>query len=143
MSSLAKRRPKRQPTEAQKTKAAERRATMRKLARSVSAMSKEERDAIAARFGVVTIEGRVLSPFNACMIWNQNPAASVVGGFRQWLKAGRAVCKGQHGMSIWVPCIKRGNADAAPDTPDETFFVLGTVFDVSQTQEVEAAKEVA
>ena len=137
MPSLAKRRTKRQPTEAQKAKAAERRATMRKLAGTVSAMSKEERDAIAARFGVVTIEGRTLSPFNAAMVWSQNPAATVVGGFRQWLKAGRAVCKGQHGMSIWVPCERKSD----DDTPDETFFVLGTVFDVSQTQEV--VKEVA
>ena len=57
MQTVQKRRPRRQPTEAQKTKAAERRAAMRKLARQVSAMSKDERNALAARFGVVTIEG--------------------------------------------------------------------------------------
>ena len=142
MASLTNARSRRQPTEAQKAKAAERRSAMRKLAQKISAMSQEERDAIAARIGVVTIEGRVLSVYNACMIWSQNPAATVVGGFRQWLKAGRAVCKGQRGLSIWVPCVKH-DTETPPNKPDETFFVLGTVFDVSQTQEIESGKAVA
>lgn len=145
MASLTKARSRRQPTEAQKAKAAERRTAMRKLARTVSAMSQDERGAIAARLGVVTIEGRALSTFNACMIWSQNPAATVVGGFRQWLRAGRCVTKGERGMSIWVPCSEKRANDATEHAigEDRTFFILGTVFDVSQTQKVETGKAVA
>lgn len=130
----------REPTEAQRAAAAERRAAMRKLAKRVSAMTSDERNAIAARLGVVTIEGRSLSPFNSCMVWCQNPTASVVGGFRQWIRAGRAVCKGEHGMAIWVPTIRTRKApDSSPEVPDADSigFVLGTVFDVTQTQEIE------
>lgn len=43
----------------------ERRVKMRSLARQISLMSKEEREAMAARLpGIVTVEGRALSLFN-------------------------------------------------------------------------------
>lgn len=149
MTTLTKRRPRRQPTEGQRAQATERRTQMRRLARSVSAMSKDERAQIAARFGVVTIEGRALSPFNACMIWAQNDGATVVDGFRQWLRAGRCVCKGQHGLAIWVPTGRRDKPEdgdgkePGEDSEQRPTFILGTVFDISQTSETETGKAVA
>ena len=126
---------KRPPTEEQKQKAAERRERMRAIAKQIAAMDEGERFALAMRCPVVNIEGHSLSTFNQCMIGHQIPAATIVGGFRQWLKAGRAVRKGEHGAAIWVP-ISKGGEEMDPAKPTGVRFVLGTVFDVSQTDEV-------
>ena len=114
----------------------ERRKAFRELAGRIGRMSPDERAALAARMpAIATIEGRALSPFNQCLLASQCPSATVVGGFRQWIKAGRAVRKGEHGFAIWVPTGQR-KADDAEDS-DKLGFILGTVFDVSQTQEIE------
>lgn len=136
---------KREATPEQKAKAAERKATMRALAANIAKMNDAQRAELAARCPVVTIEGRALSPFNQCMIAHQRPSATVVGGFRQWLKAGRSVRKGEHGAGIWVPISTRpdGSETQAPENPDAITteagarcnFTVGTVFDVSQTEE--------
>ena len=131
----------RKATEEQKQAAAERRAKMREMSKAVAALSDERRIEISQKYGVVTVEGRQLTPFNTCFIWTQNDRASVVGGFRQWKAAGRSVRKGEHGMGIWIPTGKGKKAD--PDsTPadvahekDNPSFILGTVFDISQTEE--------
>ena len=117
----------------------ERRRKMRSLASEISSMSAEQRTALAARLpGIATVEGRALSVFNACLIASQNPQSTIVGGFRQWIKVGRAVRKGEHGMCIWIPTRQSANGDehASEDDTAETHFFLGTVFDVSQTQEI-------
>lgn len=112
-------------------------------------MSDAERQGIADRFGVVSVEGRALSVFNSCMVWMQNPAASVVGGFQQWRKAGRCVRKGEHGAAIWVPVGRDAgeNPASAADLEDGkgagVRFVLGTVFDIAQTDAVEALQTAA
>lgn len=103
-------------------------------------MSDEQRAALAARVSVVTIEGRQLSPHNQCLIALQVPAATIIGGFRQWIKAGRVVMKGQHGAVIWVPI---GRKDKDGELTEKTGFVLGSVFDVSQTQEIAQEQEAA
>ena len=126
----------RQATAEQKAAAAERRSKMRAIAKTISDLDAAQRASLAARSNIVTIEGRALSVFNQCFAATQNPTATVVGGFRQWLAAGRAVRKGEHGIAIWVPC-KRKDADGQEGEADETRFILGTVFDVSQTIEVE------
>ena len=116
------------------TKREQRNRNKKAFANKVKAMSADERQAIADRFGVVTIEGRALSCFNCCMVWMQNPAATVVGGFKQWKKNGRAVRKGQHGMAIWVPI---GSKNADGDIMEVDRCILGTVFDISQTDKLE------
>lgn len=128
----------REPTEEQKRAAAERRAAMRRLAKQIGDMTDSQRSELAARVvGIATIEGRALSLHNMCMVAMQNPTATIVGGFRQWLNAGRAVRKGEHGMCIWIPCWSgkddSGDVEGSPDR-----FILATVFDVSQTEAVEA-----
>lgn len=95
-------------------------------------LSEEEKAKLQATYGVVTIEGHALSPFNTMLVAVQNPASSVVGGFRQWKKAGRYVKKGESGMVIWVPGKKK---ETNPDE-DDMFFFTATVFDISQTMEI-------
>lgn len=130
----------RKPTEEQKAKAAEKRANMRALAARISKMDASERAELSARLpGVVTIEGRALSLHNQFMLAFQMPAATVVGGFRQWKAAGRSVRKGQHGACIWFPLDKGKKSEDNPepngDEKSSMHFGLATVFDISQTQE--------
>jgi hypothetical protein len=91
-----------------------------------------------------TVEGRALSVFNSCLVLTQLPGASMVGGFLQWKAHGRSVRKGAVGLMIWIPT--KGKADAPKAGDDNTGepvttglrragFVMGTVFDVSQTEE--------
>jgi hypothetical protein len=67
----------------------------------------------------------------------QDSGATIVGGFRQWLKQGRAVRKGEHGLMIWVPLLRKSGDSIAGESgesePDDVRFMPGTVFDISQT----------
>lgn len=127
-----------------KKKAAERKEKMRLLAAQVSKLSEAQRFEMAAKYPVLTIEGRALSIYNACMVATQLPSSTVVGGFRQWLAAGRAVRKGEKGLGIWIPCGSSKASEEMPnaeandgETADRCYFTMGTVFDISQTQEIE------
>lgn len=133
----------RQATDEQRAKAAERRARMRALADRIGKMDESEREAMAARAGLRTIEGRSLSPFNQCMVIMQDSGATVLGGFQQWRKAGRQVRKGGHGVAIWVPIGRGGGEQSGESQPDgekseRPGFMLGTIFDISQTEPIEA-----
>lgn len=136
-----------QLTVEQKAKAEARKAQFRDLWKRVSAMPELERIQLSNRLGLVTCEGRGLSLTNQMLIALQRPGATVLGGFRQWLRQGRAVRKGEHGCMIWVPCGAKGGADAsaAPEGTGEAAegvdvrFIVGTVFDIGQTEEVNAA----
>lgn len=102
---------------------------MRAIASEISKLSAVQRAELASRLEVVTIEGRALSLFNQCMIARQLTSATVVGGFRQWIAAGRTVRKGEHGAAIWIP-----THDKRADFSARSLTCLGTVFDVSQTE---------
>jgi hypothetical protein len=135
---------KRTLTPAQETARDERRQKFRVLWKQVTAMPPEERIKLATQLGIVTCDGHALSAGNSILCMLQIPACSVVGGFKQWLKHGRAVTKGQHGAAIWVPTGCRNDTAPRLDTqtavPDATGqdrrFVIGYVFDCSQTEEV-------
>ena len=103
-----------------------------------------------ARVGaIVTCEGRALSVHNSCLVLTQLPTASMVGGFCQWQTHGRRVKRGERGLMIWVPTSRK--AEAAPVAVDgptagegppegdgrRAGFVMGTVFDVTQTEPTE------
>ena len=124
-------------TAEQQAAASARRDKFRALAKKLSAMpAAADRAALAAKLPVImTIEGRALSPFNMCLIAAQFSGATIVGGFRQWKRAGRAVRKGEHGLSLWCPF--RAKADGV-DAEGDVRFGMGTVFDVSQTEELQA-----
>ena len=144
---------KRTLTAEQQQKRDARRAQFRALWKQVAAMPELERISMAHKFGLRTVEGHELSLCNTMLIIMQNPKATVMGGFRQWIKQGRAVRKGEHGCMIWVPVGRRneeqaqsGEAGVPPgmsgqDVQDERCFIIGTVFDIAQTDEIETSKE--
>jgi len=131
-------------TPEQRAHAEERRNRFRGLARQVAAMGPEARAELAARINPVTVEGRPLSLHNACLLASQLATVTLVGGFRQWRRAGRHVRKGEHGLALWIPRVA---SKEAPETdgeaePGEVRFLIGTVFDVSQTEPDENGTEV-
>jgi antirestriction protein ArdC len=96
---------------------------------------------VAARF-------HTYSPNNVLLIAAQRPDASRVAGYRAWAQLGRQVRKGEQGIAILAPVLRRsetGTADPAaaatavlPDrerTPSRVLsgFRVTHVFDVSQT----------
>ena len=128
------------------------RATMNKLVKQVAAMSREEREQVAARLGIVTCEGHALSFYNQCFLAAQGAgSATIVAGFQQWRRNGRCVRKGEHACGvIYVPTGKRRSEDSedeeAPSSPadrESVRFMLVPVFDVSQTEALETAASVA
>jgi hypothetical protein len=135
---------KRELTSEQKAKALARKEKFRALVKQVAGMSDVERAHLTAKLGaILTCEGRALSMTNTMLLLLQIPGVSIVGGFRQWLKHGRAVRKGEHGASIWFPRMK-GEANRTEPAADgekaELHFLIGTVFDIGQTMEVEAGQ---
>lgn len=71
---------------------------------------------------------------NICLITSQCPTATRVAGFHTWRALGRCVRKGEKGIGILAPIVRRRD-DAASD--DDAKHVAGFraahVFDVSQT----------
>lgn len=132
------RKPRREATSEQKEAAAARRAAIKQLCGIVKALPVEKRVLLAASYGIRNPEGRELSPFNQCLLVHQNSSVSIVGGFQQWKKLGRSVKKGERALAIWVPCGKQAEganeAAADPDTENDRFFILGSVFDITQTE---------
>lgn len=111
----------------------------RELAKKIGRMTDAERGAFVASFpAVITIEGHPLSMHNACMVITQREGATVVGGFKQWLAAGRCVAKGSTAIWIYAPITKKGEQGETGEAgEDKLFFRLVPVFDVSQTVELE------
>lgn len=134
---------KRKLTAEQETKRVERLARQKELFARLAKMNAVDRAKLASQMPVVTCNGRMLSTANMCLVAMQFPVATVVGGFRQWLSKGRCVRKGEHGMVIRVPAGKRAangadeqGAAATEDAVASVYFIAGTVFDVSQTEEL-------
>lgn len=128
-------------TAEQAAKSAERKSKFRGLVKQVADMSDEQRAQLTSRIGaVITCDGRALSLRNTMLCLLQCPTVSMVGGFRQWLNQGRAVRKGEHGAMIWIPTGKKSDAADGGESPettaDEIRFLVGTVFDIAQTEPV-------
>lgn len=134
------------PEQIEATKA--RRSALAALAGNIAAMSPQDRATLASKSSIMTIEGRSLSVFNQCLLVSQNPFATVVGGFAQWKAAGRIVRKGEHGLALWVPCKGKETLNAGlaviagSNVAEKTRFLMGTVFDVSQTDPLVTEDEV-
>jgi antirestriction protein ArdC len=71
------------------------------------------------------------------LIASQKPTASHVAGFHAWHKLGRFVKKGEKGIMILAPIVRRKNESAKQDETDESSTAVGFraayVFDISQT----------
>lgn len=109
-----------------------------RIRKTLSEMTEEQRQAIADKYGIVTVEGHLLTPHNQCFLVAQSEINfTVVGGFQQWKKAGRIVRKGEHGFLILVPSKtnQEQNSEMISDEEDVHFFTA-TVFDISQTEAI-------
>lgn len=85
-----------------------------------------------------TIEGRTLSIRNTILCYMQKGGGvkpSIVGGFKQWLKAGRCVNKGEEGLAILFPAKFKAE-DKDGEEIEATKYYCGVVFDISQTVEL-------
>jgi hypothetical protein len=81
---------------------------------------------------------------NQLLIAVQRPQATRVAGFHTWRKMGRFVTKGQKGISIFAPIVRKQDGETAEESgrPESTTkgprrvagFRGATVFDVSQTE---------
>jgi antirestriction protein ArdC len=78
---------------------------------------------------------------NCLLISMQNPDATYVAGFQRWKQLGRFVKKGEHGIMILAPIVRRRETDPqSGDLPEEEpekavcGFRAVHVFDVSQTE---------
>lgn len=133
---------KQQLTEEQRAARDARKARFAQMVRQVAEMNDEQKAALVAKMGqLVNCEGQVYSVRNTLLIAMQCPTATIVGGFRQWLKQGRCVRKGEHGASILFPRTF-GDKDNPEPTPAEVearkiTFLSGTVFDIAQTEVIE------
>lgn len=130
---------KRQPTEEQKTRAAERRQQFRAYCQTLAQMTDEQRAQWAQRAPALKANGQPYSLGNQILIALQRDGATVLCGFNQWKQAGRCVRKGEHGVMIWIPTGKKEDADPTPADPnagseDKPGFIMGTVFDIAQTE---------
>ena len=119
---------------------AERKAKVSQLAKQLKALTDDQKIDFIAKYGsIVTVEGHSLSRNNTCLLLFQmnGTVPTVVGGYRQWQRAGRQVCKGEHGSIIWFPRIQGQTED---DPGELQGFMLATVFDISQTKEIGASE---
>jgi hypothetical protein len=77
------------------------------------------------------------SEYNQAFLLRQLPTATDVRPLKAWNAAGRSVRRGQKALRVWIP--KRGTAIPADlstmtETQQRQYFVLGPVFDISQTK---------
>ena len=78
---------------------------------------------------------------NTVLVWMQNPSARFVKGYRAWQAVGRQVRKGETGLTILAPVLRRPTkaeiaAGADPDKKTAVAFRTATVFDYAQTEAV-------
>lgn len=100
---------------------------------------------IISSMPVMNPEGRILSDANIVFLaWQSKIHFTIVAGFKQWIKHGRCVRKGEHGHCIFIPAMNKErnkNADGSETVIEELQrFLVATVFDISQTFEI-AEKE--
>ncbi len=130
----------------------ERRVKFRTLVEQLAAMTDEERAAKIGHLGFIKLSSKeAYSPSNMMLIAFQSTGRAtptILGGFAEWMKQGRAVKKGEHGYMVWVPIGARKQGAVVVTKPGEPIepetdihFTTGTVFDISQTElkEVEVA----
>lgn len=111
----------------------EKRAKIKELRQRLANLTDQDKQALINRGMIATVEGRVLSLHNTILVYFQSNGTTptVVGGYKQWLRAGRQVRKGEHGRMIWFPA---GQKDEDGEIIECERFFTGTVFDISQTE---------
>lgn len=70
---------------------------------------------------------------NTLLILQQRPNATQVAGYTAWQRLGRQVRRGEHGITILVPHVRRGKSEDSEQERRLTGFGIAQVFDVAQT----------
>jgi hypothetical protein len=117
----------------------EKRKKIGEIRAKLQALTEDQKNALVSSIGIVTIEGHILSPFNQLMLYYQFEKTTIIGGYKQWINAGRQVRKGEKSMNIYTPSIK-GEKEENADQPIN--FFVASVFDISQTDKTEVKMEV-
>lgn len=114
----------------------EKRNRIKELRERFANLSDDERTELANRGIVKTVEGRTLSGHNTVLLYLQANGVqpTVVGGYNQWIKAGRQVQKGQHAFVIFVP---KGEKDEDDNIVEVERFFTANVFDITQTEPID------
>ncbi|KGT73707.1 hypothetical protein MA20_42940 [Bradyrhizobium japonicum] len=124
----------------------------RQLAQQIANMTDEQKAQWLARVPILTIDGSALSGNNQLLAALQCQTATMVGGFQQWIAAGRVVQEGQSALYIFAPTGARKAEASAPSNEagaaeaaeaPTVRFVMVPVFDVAQTKELPAERAAA
>jgi hypothetical protein len=95
------------------------------------------KEAIAQSMPIQNPEGRFLSEQNSAFLAFQSKINfTTVGGFKQWMKHGRCVKKGQHGNFIFIPAMKKTKQEDGTSQEELDKFLVARVFDITQTFEI-------
>jgi len=88
------------------------------------------------RFLAFSARFRQYSLCNTVLIYQQRPTASFVAGFNKWKEMNRYVRKGEKGIHIFAPIIRKVSDEKDPEVSRErlTGFKLTSIFDLSQTE---------
>lgn len=70
---------------------------------------------------------------NVWLIAAQRPTATRVAGFQAWRSVGRFVRRGEKGIAILAPVVRRAGADAPDEEKTVVAFRPAYVFDIAQT----------
>lgn len=110
------------------------------LARLVNALEEGKSDSLRDYLSVMAKFHRY-SLGNVLLIFSQKPEATLVAGFRRWNDLERHVMKGEKGIAIMAPIVRKGRREGAPEAQDSQGeertvrgFRVVYVFDVSQTE---------
>lgn len=117
----------------------EKKSKIKMLMTQLKQLDEEQVNIIGEEMEIRNPEGHELSQKNKCLLVFQagdNPL-SVVAGFKQWQRHGRIVSKGSKGYLIAVPSKTKEKENKNAEEEDEIFFLFKTVFDISQTEELE------
>jgi antirestriction protein ArdC len=74
------------------------------------------------------------SMHNVWLIFTQYPTATQVAGYHTWLGLGRYVKKGETGISILAPLVRKTKDDEGNEHIYISGFKTATVFDIAQTE---------
>lgn len=115
----------------------DRQSKIKELRSKLASLNQDQRNAIAQRGIITNLDGHILSLHNTILVHLQasNFTPSVVAGFNQWIKQGKAVKRGEHGMMIFFPV---GNKNDDDQVISPTNFYTATVFDISQVMGIGA-----
>jgi len=120
----------------------ERQTAVRKLAGEIAKMTDEQRQEIANKLGtVINPDGHALTLNNTILLWMQSQRTdlTVIAGFKQWIKAGRVVRKGEHSIGCIMVPIRGKKEEENGEEKRPLYFKMVSVFDVSQTDELQSA----